>query len=122
MGDGGDGRLLGIAVSDLSAFFARAWQAGRGALYPIAPRMEDAPCVTLLVFFRISGGANRGAVAAVLAGQPKSIRAARQAGEDRRRDLVSQHLRRGGGGLPAQSIFSKSIELIIRHRLSANAD
>jgi len=43
-------------------FFTRAWQAGRGALYPIAPRMEDASCVTLLVFFRVSGGANRGAV------------------------------------------------------------
>jgi len=51
MGDGGDGRLLGIAAGGLSAFFARGWQAGRGALYPIAPRMEDASCVTLLVFF-----------------------------------------------------------------------
>src|SRR5882757_3367990 len=110
MGDGGDGRLLGIAAGDLSAFFARAWQAGRGALYPIAPRMEDASCVTLLVFFRVSGGANRSAVASLLAGQPKSIRAARQAGEDRCRDLVGQHLRRGGGGLPAQSIPEESRE------------
>src|SRR5882757_4240527 len=68
MGDGGDGRLLGIAAGGLSAFFARAWQARRGALYPIAPRMEDASCVTLLVFFRVSGSANRCALAAVLAG------------------------------------------------------
>src|SRR5882757_8209586 len=108
MGDGGDGRLLGIAAGGLSAFFARTWQAGRGALYPIAPRMEDASCVTLLVFFRVSGSANRGAVASLLAGQPESRRSARQAGEDRRRDLVSQHLRRGGGGLSAQSISKKS--------------
>src|SRR5258705_1858617 len=98
MGDGGDGRLLGIAAGDLSAFFTRAWQARRGALYPIAPRMEDPSCVTFLVFFRVSGGANRGAVAAVLAGQPKPRRSARQAGEDRRRDLVGRHLPRGGCG------------------------
>jgi len=39
-------------------------------------------------FFSSFSGANRGAVAAILAGQPKSRRAARQAGEDRRRDLV----------------------------------
>src|SRR6267154_1560555 len=68
MGDGGDGRLLGISAGDLSAFLARSWQAGRGALYPIAPRMEDASAVALLILFRVSGGADCRAVATVFAG------------------------------------------------------
>src|SRR5258706_13081916 len=36
----------GLRLAVYLPFFARAWQAGRGALYPIAPRMEDGSCVS----------------------------------------------------------------------------
>src|ERR1700687_5367546 len=68
MGDGLDGRLLGIAVSRAPFVYTRDRTAGGRTLRPASQRVENQPAAAFSVFLRVSGAAGCRAVPAVLAG------------------------------------------------------
>jgi len=92
-----DGRLLGIAAGDLSAFLLACLASREEGRYQLhCSRMEDAPALRFLLFFlRVSG------VLTVVLSLPFLLASLTPsappgpAGEDWRRDLLVSNLRRG---------------------------